>query len=366
LTIRVLRLSAEIAPYMRLYQFSLRTLFFLFVSVLVVGCKGKKHENYIDLSFPSLPDTLQEKFENIHFIRWERSPILFNSNDSAESINWIGVCGTRQLIRIFPNRGFRDSLGIKSVSKITGVNHFLLDMDLVSHYVHPYTRNFYNRLRPADFVMKYSATDSDSTIGFMEFIRKKDVKSEDALGYNLAFFRQWKLSEIMIDEGILGTKVKFKICDFNPICFCPMVNKTSSNPFPIEVPIWQSNAAPGWVNINKLNVVGKYDGGNVILIWEYKRQIWFQEMHGSLGQIITQALRIRDISNSDVSIAISDAGPMSASFKSDSTNTLEFKEINKLDNIPYIGAGYGYFPSQVGVYRYDDGINPAIDFIQTY
>jgi hypothetical protein len=334
--------------------------------MVVFSCKGKVQSNYIDLSFPGLPDSLLHKTEFISFVRWENSPILFNTSDASETIDWIGVCGTRQLIKIFPNRGYRDSLGIKTIRNITGVNHFLLDMDLVSHYIHPYTYNFYKRLRAEDFVMKYSPSEGDSNIGFMEFIHKKDVLLNDSLGYNLGFFRQWKLSELLIEEGLISTKIKLKICDFNPVCFCPEVNKKSSNPFPIEVPIWQSNAAPGWVNINKLNVVGKYDGGNVILIWEYKRQIWFQEMHGSLGQIITQALRIRDISNSDVSIAISDAGPMSASFKSDSTNTLEFKEINKLDNIPYIGAGYGYFPSQVGVYRYDDGINPAIDFIQTY
>lgn len=338
----------------------------LFITSFLIGCKGKEQPNYIDLSFPNLPDSLQEKSQNIKFIRWENSPILFNSPDTAETLNWIGVSGTRQLIRIFPNRGYRDSLGMKEMHRITGVNHFFLDMDLVSHFVHPYTRNFYNRLRADDFVMKYTPSDSDSSTGFMEFIRKKDVLPGDELGLNLAFFRQWKLSELMIEEGAFGTKIKLKICDFNPICFCPEVNAKSSNPFPIEVPIWQSNAAPGWVAIDKLKYVGKFDGGNVVLIWEFNGQIWFQEMHGSLRQILTQALRIKELSNSDVSLAISDAGPMAASFRSDSKNTLKFNGINKLDNTPYVGAGYGYYPSQVGVYRYDDGKNPAIDFIQTY
>lgn len=333
---------------------------------LVYGCKGEQQSTYIDLSFPGLPDSLQDKSENIKFLHWENSPILFHQGDSIETFSWIGTAGTRQLIKVFPNRGYRDSLGVKSVSKITGVNHFLLDMDLVSHYVHPYTVNFFNRLRQEDFVMKYTASESDSTLGFMQFIRRSDLNPSDKLGFNLAFFRQWKLSELLIKKDLLGQKIKLKLCDFNPICFCPEVNPESSNPFKLEVPIWQSNASLGWVNIDKLTTVGKYDGGNVVLIWEYRNNIWFQEMHGSLYQILNQAFKIRELSNADVCIAISDAGPMSATFKSDSLNNLKFNRIDKLASEPFVGAGYGYFPSQIGVYRYDDGKNKPVDFIQPY
>jgi len=330
------------------------------------GCKGERQNTYIDLSFPGLPDSLSGLSDNIKFLRWENSPILFDKGDTTETLSWIGTCGTRQLIKIFPNRGYRDSLGIKSISKITGVNHFLLDMDLVSHYVHPYTINFFNRLRKEDFVMKYTASENDSTLGFMEFVRKSDVNPLDKLGHNLAFFRQWRLSELMMKNDLSGQKIKLKICDFNPICFCPQVNPESNNPFNLEVPIWHSNGSLGWVDLDKLDIVGKYDGGNVVLIWEYRNNIWFQEMHGSLNQILSQAFKIRDLSNADVSIAISDAGPMSATFKSDSLNTLKFNEITKLASEPYVGAGYGYFPSQIGVYRYDDGKSKPIDFIQPY
>jgi len=348
-------------------RFSTILLYFLSIGIIFnFACKGEQQNTYIDLSFPGLPDSLNDNSEKIKFLRWENSPILFHQGDKSESFSWISTCGTRQLIKIFPNRGYRDSMGITHVSKITGANHFLLDMDLVSHYVHPFTINFFNRLRNDDFVMKYTPTDSDSTIGFMEFIRKSDVSPSDKLGFNLAFFRQWKLSELVIKDALSGHKIKLKICDFNPVCFCPEVNPGSTNPFNLEVPIWHSNGSPGWVKLNRLNIVGKFDGGNVVLIWEYKNNIWFQEMHGSLYQILTQAFKIKEIAGSEVSIAISDAGPMSATFKSDSSNTLKFNEINKLAPEPYVGAGYGCFPSQIGVYRYDDGKGQAIDFIQSY
>jgi len=347
-------------------------LFIISVSIgslltLLGSCKGKIQETYIDFSFPGLSDSLKAQDDKIKFLRWEESPILFSDDFSSETRSWISVCATRQLIKVFPNKGHRAELNLNSVSKITGVNHFLLDMDLVSHYVHPYTLNFYNRLSAEDYVMRFTKSENDSSLGFMEFIKKKNLELNERLGYELAFFRQWKLSEIDLKKENNEWKIRMKSCSYSPIFFCPSLKpEYSEHAYSSEIPIWHSNASPGWMNINDLNILGKFDGGNVVLIWEYQGRIWFQEMHGSLSQIINQAIRLKEISGSEITLAISDAGPMSASFKSDENNILHFTEINKLEKDDYIGAGYGYYPSQLGVYRYDNGKDEPIDFVRTY
>lgn len=331
------------------------------------GCKGKVQKSFIDLSFPGLPDSLSRQAENIKFLRWESSPILFSAASDNETRSWMSICATRQLIRIFPNRGHRKELNQNTVSKITGVNHFFLNMDLVSHYVHPNTFDFYNRLSAEDYVMRYIKSENDSNLGTMQFIKKKDVKPEERLGYELAFFRQWKLSEVDLKNEKNFWQIRMQPCSFSPLFFCPTLKPHySKHPFSSEVPIWQSNSELGWVHLENLNVLGKFDGGNVVLIWEYRGRIWFQEMHGSLSQIINQAMRLREISGSEITLAISDARPMSASIKSNEKNILQFSEINKLSEEKYAGAGYGYFPAQLGVYRYDDRIGNSIDFVKSY
>jgi hypothetical protein len=352
---------------MKDYLICVKKISFILILLLIASCKGKVQQSYIDLSFPGLPDSLKTQHDNIKFLRWEESPILFSEEIENETRSWISVCATRQLIRLFPNKGHRAELNLNSVSKITGVNHFFLDMDLVSHYVHPYTLNFYNRLSAEDYVMRFTKSENDSSLGIMEFIRKKAVKPEDRLGHELAFFRQWKLSQLDLKKQNDVWQIRMESCSFSPMFFCPSLNpEYSEHPFSSEIPIWHSNASPGWVNLDALNVLGKFDGGNVVLIWDYQGRIWFQEMHGSLSQIINQAIKLREISGCEITLAISDAGPMSASIKSDEKNILEFSEINKLEKELFIGAGYGYFPSQLGVYRYSDGVNTPIDFVKSY
>lgn len=350
-----------------------KSIFTALISIVVtsllffLGCKGKTQQSFVDLSFPGLPDSLKDHTDNIEFLRWEESPILFSDAHNNETRSWLSICATRQLIRIFPNREHRKKLNQHSVSKITGVNHFLLDMDLVSHYVHPYTLNFYNRLSAEDYVMRYTKSETDSCLGIMEFIKKGKVNPGERLGYELALFRQWKLSQLDLKKQNDVWQIRMESCSFSPMFFCPSLKpEYSEHPFSSEIPIWHSNAAPGWVNLEDLNVLGKFDGGNVVLIWEYSDKVWFQEMHGSLSQIVSQALRLKEISGSEITLAISDAGPMSASIKSDERNILEFSEINKLEKEIFIGAGYGYFPSQLGVYRYDNGVDTPIDFVKSY
>jgi hypothetical protein len=42
----------------------------------------------------------------------------------------------------------------KVYQHVTGVVHFLLDLDLVTGYVHQYTKTMHQRLRPNDFVLR--------------------------------------------------------------------------------------------------------------------------------------------------------------------------------------------------------------------
>src|SRR5690606_9974461 len=101
---------------------------------------------WVDLSFPGVPDSIMNDEKKHRFIRWEDTPIQYFAETPMEEINWLGVAGTQQIIRIFPNYGTRKERGMNEIKKITGVNHFFLDMDLVTHYVHPFTVNFFNKL----------------------------------------------------------------------------------------------------------------------------------------------------------------------------------------------------------------------------
>ena len=331
----------------------------------VYGCKGKITEPWADLSFPEVPDSVRYEKKNHTFIRWEESPIQYFVTAPTKEINWLGMAGTQQVIRIFPNYGTRKKNGVKEINKITGVNHFFMDMDLTTGYVHEYTRNFFNKLRPDDYVMRYIPGE-DSLMGLMSFIQKKDTGPNDVLGKTIAFFRQWKLSELNIKGSGTNTQIELKACSYNALCMCPAVKQKSSNPFKTEVPFWHSGKSPGWVEISKLNKTGKFDGGNVVLIWNFKGNTWFQEMHGSLQQVLGKALALKNLCGCDPVLAISDSGPMAASFKSNKDFVLETKQIDQLDNIEYVGAGYGYFPAKIGVYKYTDWRGKEIHFVGTY
>jgi len=346
-----------------LFNCRLATIFIL-IDVLS-GCKGKETEPWADLSFPEVPDSVRYEKKNHTFVRWEESPIQYFTTEPKEALNWLGIAGTQQVIRIFPNYGTRKKNRIKEINKITGVNHFFLDMDLSTGYVHDYTRNFFNKLRPDDYVMRFIAGE-DSLTALMSFTFKKNMRPDDVLGKTIAFFRQWKLSELNIKGSGISTAIEMKACSYNPVCLCPTVKKESQNPFKTEVPFWHSGKAPGWINIAELNKTGKFDGGNVVVIWNYKGNTWFQEMHGSLQQVLEKALTIKAICECDPILAISDSGPMAASFKSNKDFVLETGHINQLDNLDYVGAGYGYFPSKVGVYKYTDWRGKEIEFSATY
>lgn len=341
------------------------TLFWLLV--VLAACSRKEQQPWADLSFPEVPDSIRYNDAKITFLRWEDCPVQFFTSEPAEQLSWLGVAGTQQVIRIFPNYATRREKGITEINKITGAAHFFLDMDLTTGYVHPYTVNFFNKLRPDDYVMRYTMSETDSATGLMSFVKKSTLAPGDVLGKNIAFFRQWRLSELEIKTEDDQTYVNMKPCDYaKEVCNCPTVRRGSDNPFSNQVPFWHAGMGKGYTPLSALNKTGRYDGGNVILVWPYGGQTWFQGMRGSLQQVLTQAFNIKEKCNCDPVLAISDAGPMSAGLKSDADFRLQTALIDELDRTPYVGAGFGYFPSKVGVYFYKQPDGSKREFVVTF
>ena len=247
-------------------------------------------------------------------------------------------------VKLIPNYENRKKQNIQEVSNIVGVCHFFLDHDLTSGYVHPYTLNFFNKLRPDDFVLKYTPSSNSIQEGSICYIRKKDIKEGDKLGKNLAFFRQWKLSEI----DISGDKIRVATCKYAHGYVCPQVKPNCLNPFKLEIPIANIFLNEGYYSITNFSDFDRKNGGTAVIIWEdsVNNVVKFMDVHSSMQQIINEAIDIAKNYNVDPTIAISDAGLFSLKFKSDENYVLNTKVIDKVSDIPFVSAGFGYIPQK--------------------
>jgi hypothetical protein len=242
-------------------------------------------------------------------------------------------------LKFFPKRSDRDAQKMTGISNVYGVNQFFMDHDLTSGYVHPYTRNFFTKLDPEGFVMYFKRSPTRKNEATAAYKRKKDLSSDDILGRDFAFCRQWKLSEI----DLSNQKILMKKCRFSSNCNCPQVKQSSMNPYRPEIPLWSSNKTEGYIDIQQLKSFGHNDGGTVVLIWESKQgEILFKDVHGSIYDIITTAMHIRDKYQTDPVIGIYDAGPFARKFQSNA-GFLDFATVNSNTNYgSIVGAGYGY------------------------
>ncbi len=242
-------------------------------------------------------------------------------------------------LTFFPKRTDREALKMTSLSNVYGVNQFFMDHDLTSGYVHPYTRNFFTKLDPEGFVMYFKRSPTHMNEAIAAYKRKKDLSSDDVLGRNFAFCRQWKLSEIDLSDQ----KILMKKCRFSSNCNCLQVKQSSMNPFRPEIPLWSTYKTEGYIDLQHLKGFGHTDGGTVVLIWENNQgEILFKDIHGSIYDIITAATHIRDKYQTDPVIGIYDAGPFARKFQSNA-GVLDFAPVNS--NTSYgsiVGAGYGY------------------------
>ena len=172
-------------------------------------------------------------------------------------------------VKFFPKRIDRDVLNIKYVNNVYGVNQFFMDHDLTSGYVHPYTQKFFNQLSEDGFVLCFKRSKNRINEAIAFYKRKKDLSIDDVLGENIAFCRQWKLSEIDLNIN----SVLMKKCAFRSNCNCLQIKSSSDTPYSQEIPLWSKNIKEGYIPINELDGFGNFDGGTVTIIWENNNEI---------------------------------------------------------------------------------------------
>jgi hypothetical protein len=243
-------------------------------------------------------------------------------------------------VKFFPKRIDRDASNITDINNVYGINQFFMDHDLTSGYVHPYTQNFFNRLNDDGFVLCFRRSTNRINEATAFYKRKTDLGLDDVLGENIAFCRQWKLSEIDLKVN----RILMKRCKFNSSCTCLQVISTSDNPYNPEIPLWSSNQKEGYIAINELDDFGNFDGGTVTIIWESNNnnEILFKEVHGSIQDIMTSAIEIRDKYNIDPVLGIYDAGSYARKFQSNN-GVLDFDIVDRnTGRGQFVGAGYGY------------------------
>jgi len=244
-------------------------------------------------------------------------------------------------IKIFPRFKDRNSLNISFIDGIYGINQFFMDHDLTSGFVHPFTANFYERLPQDGYVLVYERSTSRINQGRIKYKKKSELSiPTDKLGQNVAFCRQWKLSDFGItDNQILMAKSKY-----NTKYFCPQVKKGSKNPYNPEIPILSTYNKEGYVDFRLLNSLTDFDGGTVVIIWTtINNETLFMDMHGSIADIIIQAREIQAVYKVDPTIGIYDAGTFARKFKSNDNGRIDFNNVDNLTGkSEFVGAGYGY------------------------
>lgn len=274
--------------------------------------------------------------------------LLYTKESTGGEYGFVGQPTTSRRAKLIPNLEQREKRGMKSISGINGAVHFFLDHDLTTGFVHPYTKVFFNRLQPEDFVLKFTRDEPGSEVGSISYMYKKDLLPSDKLGQNIALFRQWKLSEFQLRQVDETPMIVLKTCGFSSFCGCPqaLVDGVVQ-----EVPIWTQTYKRGVVPLASLNALGRYSGGTVVLIYELQIDgislIVFQDIHGSLEQIITKAQEIARQNQVDPVIALSDAGPFARKVKADQDGNLDCAALKAIaPRGKYFGAGFGYLLKQ--------------------
>jgi hypothetical protein len=267
-------------------------------------------------------------------------PVIYNCAAAPNGDHAFRTVPAKKLhVKLIPNLETRAKLKMKVIPKMIGVHQFFLDHDLVSGFVHPFTQRMYDDLKPNEYVLKFTANNSIKNTGIISYIHKSELDKNDILGKNIAYFRNWRLSEIeyKINNGLVY--FKSKPCNFNKRCACPETNRTGNMK---QIPVWHK-AESGYFSVNKFKAFGAFDGGTVALIWEVKNEIFFQDIHSSWKEILERAIEISKKYNTDPTIAISDAGPLANKVRANLKHELTTSSIDALAPLgKRFGAGYGY------------------------
>jgi hypothetical protein len=241
-------------------------------------------------------------------------------------------------IQLFPNYHTRTSLNIKEISDVYGINQFFMDFDMTTGYVHEFTNNFFKKLRDDDYVLILERDKTYVNEGVIYYKKVKNLKSDDKLGQNVGFFRQWKLSEIDIKDSKFVNFIK------SDGFYFLHVKENTTNPFNKYIPLWSSiPQKDGYIEYEKLNKLSDNDGGTAVILWEVDNEIFFTDIHSSISDIIKNLYYIKNTYNVDPILGVFDAGPMTRKFKSNQDGRVLFENIsNKISKISYVGAGFGY------------------------
>ncbi len=268
-----------------------------------------------------------------------KGPIYTKGKYTEGQIRFFSSPDTMRLVRLFPNRALRQQRNIKHLANVSGVAHFFMDHDPSSGYVHPFTLNFYKKLRPHDFVMKLIPTNQSGVVA-VKFIEKQAVKLNDTLAKQTAFFRQWRLDELDCKDN----KIRLRKAHFNPFYCCPQLKASCNNPFKTELPILIAHQPEGYIPIAELNQLTDKEGGTVFIVWKLEEKIWFKDVHGSLADIMNAAQEIKEKYGCIPSIVQGDAGPFSQKHLSDRMNVLHLDWVDGIEpGCGYCGAGFGYY-----------------------
>lgn len=273
-----------------------------------------------------------------------------HKNDSAKFIQYWDLSNSEQIpfktkklstaqVTIFPNYGDRHKLNIKTLYGVCGINQFFMDFDLTSGYVHPYTVGFYHKSSPSDFILFFKRDSKRINRGEISYKRKKDLSPLDSLGQNIGFFRQWKLSDIDIENN----KVKMKKNNFGS--YYLQVKENSSNKYKPDIPIWSNQPTKnGYIDYSELNILSNHNGGTVVIIWETKnKEIYFIDIHSSINDIVECLIQVSEEYDLDPTLGVYDAAPMARKFKSNSKNNISFDNVDESTmRRSYVGAGFGY------------------------
>ncbi|MCW3127711.1 MAG: hypothetical protein JWO03_3369 [Bacteroidetes bacterium] len=273
------------------------------------------------------------------------SPLVLAGHSDAGQRGFKSIITNRLKAKLIPSNGRRRELGITKIDGIFGVTHFFLDHDLTTGYVHRYTQNFFNKLTPDDFVMRFDRETPGSDVGIISYIRRGEMKTTDTLGRNIAFFRQWRLSDIDYREGNGIIEMYMMPSVFAAGSVSPQIRKGRTNPSGPQLTIWSQYDHTGYIPLDKFSKLDQRNGGTVVIIWEdiTSHQILFQDVHGSLSDIMQAAISISKQYHADPVIAISDAGPMANKFLADDKHILDCTPF-PLSGMDYAGAGFGYIP----------------------
>jgi hypothetical protein len=311
--------------------------YFNLLNALSLKYCGDSILNFFKTGVSKFWDYKKENYENsIH-----ASIVEYGKNSSASGqIPFKTKALKYAEVKLFPRAKARLALGINSIEGVHGINQFFMDHDLTSGFVHPYTNNFFRILPDDAYVLVFERSLSRINHGSIHYEKKSDLcEPTDGLGQNIAFCRQWKLSELDLN----GNYLMMKKSKYSANRYCPQVKKESSNPYSPEIPIWSSYQQEGYVDYRLLNLLTDSDGGTAVIIWTYKQDILFTDIHGSIGDMIETANRVKHTYQVDPTIGIYDAGPFARKFKASETGVVDFNHVNKFTGTSeFVGAGYGF------------------------